>query len=212
MYERLVLDQQAYTAAPPPLTQFTLPIHQQAIYTNPHFYGQLSPTESLYSPILHIPSPPSTFVSSDVDESNIQDQDWSSIDTETTHHTPKLKVPNSKTREENEDDDDDQEDASSAAPSSSDKPPMKRRMAHNLVEKRYRNTINSEMERLRQMVPHVVTIDAQTPNGRSKASKATVLSSAVRYIQELEADRHRLAVENEDMRMAVGRYSNYRVG
>jgi len=200
MYENLVLGQEQSFGAP--LNQFSLQINsQQALYSDPQYFSPLSPTDFPHSPYaasFQVPSPPATLVSSDGDESHLNEQEW----------IARQMAEQAKSKAK-EDEDEDEEDRQSMT-SSTEKHPSKRRMAHNLVEKRYRNTINSEMERLRRMVPQIVTIDAQTPDGRAKASKATVLSSAVRYIQDLESDRHRLARENEELRIAVGTFTAYR--
>jgi len=61
-----------------------------------------------------------------------------------------------------------------------------RKIAHNMVERRYRDTLNLELEKLGQAVPCIAELDCQSL-GRSRASKATVLASAVAYIKRLEA-------------------------
>jgi len=205
MFNNLVAEQQIYDSN---LNQFGLTLDHQAIYPNPHFYGHLNYSNYPYSPTTpHMPSsPPSTAISSDGEDSSAVDVDWAPFHAD-IHRTPTAsKGKKTQEREEEDDNDDDQQ----SMTSSTGKVPSKRRIAHNLVEKRYRNTINSEMERLRRMIPQIVTIDAQTPDGRAKASKATVLSSAVRYIQDLERDRHRLAMENEELRMSLATFNAYR--
>jgi hypothetical protein len=63
----------------------------------------------------------------------------------------------------------------------------KRRIAHNMVERKYRDTLNSELEKLGKAVPCIVDLASEDSLGRSRASKATVLASAVAYIKRLEA-------------------------
>jgi len=63
----------------------------------------------------------------------------------------------------------------------------KRRIAHNMVERRYRDTLNLELEKLGKAVPCIAELDCDSGPGRSRASKATVLASAVAYIKRLEA-------------------------
>jgi hypothetical protein len=202
MFEHLVPGHQSFDS---PLNHLGLTVDQQALYANSQFYSPIGPSEFLYSPT-YMPSPPSTLISSDGEGSNTNDVDWMPVRFQTTTKSSQSTASNSKEDEDEEEEDDDQQ----SITSSTVKHPSKRRVAHNLVEKRYRNTINSEMERLRQMIPQIVTIDSQTPDGRAKASKATVLSSAVRYIQNLERDRHRLATENQELRIAVSNFTAYR--
>jgi hypothetical protein len=83
----------------------------------------------------------------------------------------------------------------------------KRRTAHNLVERKYRNTINVEMERLRQAVPFINSFDSNAVNGRPKSSKAIVLASAVQYIRKLEEENRELSLKNKDMRATLIRAS-----
>lgn len=66
--------------------------------------------------------------------------------------------------------------------------PSSRRMAHNLVERRYRDALNSELERLRRAIPHIRGLDSETPDGRPRPSKATVLAAATDYIKRLERE------------------------
>jgi len=89
--------------------------------------------------------------------------------------------------------------------SKSDEPKrhVKKRVAHNLVEKKYRNTLNNEMERLRQAIPHMANLDDQSPIGRPKPSKMAVLASAVDYIRSVETECEQLRSRNEEMRVAL---------
>jgi hypothetical protein len=77
-----------------------------------------------------------------------------------------------------------------------------RRQAHNLVERKYRDTLNHELERLRQAIPHIRDLDAETPDGRPRPSKATVLAAAADYINRLQAEVRNLSEENERLREA----------
>ncbi|KAF2404067.1 hypothetical protein EJ06DRAFT_567858 [Trichodelitschia bisporula] len=80
-----------------------------------------------------------------------------------------------------------------------------RRIPHNQVERKYREGINQEMERLRHALPSLaaggpvgVVDNASGP----RASKATVLASATEYIMTLEEEIHTLLAENEALRRA----------
>ena len=55
------------------------------------------------------------------------------------------------------------------------------KIAHNLVERKYRDTLNTELGRLRQAVPHMAALG-------ERASKAAILASAVAYIARLEEE------------------------
>jgi hypothetical protein len=51
-------------------------------------------------------------------------------------------------------------------------------IAHNKVERKYRDNLNAELHRLRQVIPNISEIRQLT--------KAQILASAISYIQELE--------------------------
>ena len=70
------------------------------------------------------------------------------------------------------------------------------KVAHNLVERKYRDTLNTELERLRQAVPHMAALG-------ERASKAAILASAVGYISRLEAELARLGQELGEERESV---------
>ncbi|KAF2497699.1 hypothetical protein BU16DRAFT_441345, partial [Lophium mytilinum] len=75
-----------------------------------------------------------------------------------------------------------------------------RRLPHNQVERKYREGLNSELERLRRAVPTLPQRDSSDLTGPPKPSKATVLASAIDYIKFMEAEHERLAEENERLR------------
>ncbi|KAH7111840.1 hypothetical protein B0J11DRAFT_543144 [Dendryphion nanum] len=84
-----------------------------------------------------------------------------------------------------------------------DTPPKHRlrtlHVPHNQVECKYREGLNSEMERLRRAVPTLLRNEDGTDMGRSKPSKATVLSCAIQYIEEIENERDVLRERNEQL-------------
>ncbi|KAF2141275.1 uncharacterized protein K452DRAFT_287984 [Aplosporella prunicola CBS 121167] len=103
-------------------------------------------------------------------------------------------------------------DVEAAAP----RPTTKTRQPHNQVEKKYREGLNTELERLRRAVR---TLPQPQPRRRSstssddeygysaaapKPSKAAVLAGAVEYIRYLEAEHERLISENEQLRELEG--------
>ncbi|KAH7065068.1 hypothetical protein B0J12DRAFT_24499 [Macrophomina phaseolina] len=109
-------------------------------------------------------------------------------------------------------------DNSAAPPTSSRPTATKTRQPHNQVEKKYREGLNNELERLRRAVrtlPQPRTRSCSTSEedddsygGYSaavpKPSKAAVLAGAVEYIKYLEAEHERLANENEQLRELEG--------
>jgi hypothetical protein len=76
-----------------------------------------------------------------------------------------------------------------------------RRLPHNQVERKYRESLNAELDRLRRAVPTLPQHDNSTEvGGPPKPSKATVLASAIEYIKAIESDREKLIEEVERLR------------
>jgi hypothetical protein len=76
-----------------------------------------------------------------------------------------------------------------------------KRLPHNQVERKYREGLNSELERLRQAVPILRRqSDEAGAIGQPKPSKAMILSSAIEYIQSIEKERDALIEENDRLR------------
>jgi len=75
-----------------------------------------------------------------------------------------------------------------------------RRLPHNQVERKYREGLNAELERLRRTVPTLPKRDTRDLTGPPKPSKTTVLASAIDYIKYIEAERDRLTEENNSLR------------
>ena len=90
---------------------------------------------------------------------------------------------------------DDQADTQTPNPTSEQRPVSAR--SHNVVERRYRSNINAKIADLRDSVPSLRSMtDAKLKQSQSlDASKATILSTAVAYIQGLERDKQRLETE-----------------
>lgn len=76
------------------------------------------------------------------------------------------------------------------------------RLPHNQVERKYREGLNAELERLRRAVPTLPQSDEAGAMGQPKPSKAMVLASAIEYIRKIEAERDALKAENERFRQA----------
>jgi hypothetical protein len=93
-------------------------------------------------------------------------------------------------------------DTMSSTSSPSSKSQRTARLPHNQVERKYREGLNSELERLRQAVPTLPQSDEAGAMGQPKPSKATVLASAIEYIKTIERERDALQAENERLRQA----------
>jgi hypothetical protein len=82
-----------------------------------------------------------------------------------------------------------------------------KRQPHNQVERKYREGLNAELERLRLALPTLHKWEMAASCGSSgmpKASKAAVLAGAVAYIQDMERERDHLRRENELLRLGRG--------
>ncbi|KAF2263202.1 hypothetical protein CC78DRAFT_288130 [Lojkania enalia] len=74
------------------------------------------------------------------------------------------------------------------------------RLPHNQVERKYREGLNAELERLRRAVPSLIQCDSSDITAPPKPSKATILASAIDYIKKIEHERDMLLEENEGLR------------
>jgi hypothetical protein len=61
-------------------------------------------------------------------------------------------------------------------------------VAHSLVERKYRDSLNTELAGLRSAVPQIRENDSNRSAGRLRTSKAMVLAVATDYIKKLEAE------------------------
>jgi hypothetical protein len=64
------------------------------------------------------------------------------------------------------------------------------RIPHNQVERKYREGLNTQLEKLRRVVP---TLCPAEDGEKPKPSKATILANAIAYIKKLEQERDILA-------------------
>lgn len=71
------------------------------------------------------------------------------------------------------------------------------RVPHNQVERKYREGLNSEIEKLRRAVPTLLQSNDVGVIGQPKPSKATVIAAAVEYIKSTERERDALRKEVE---------------
>lgn len=74
------------------------------------------------------------------------------------------------------------------------------RLPHNQVERKYREGLNSNLERLRRAVPTLPQSEDSGVMGQPKRSKATVLTGAIDYIKKTEKERDMYREENERLR------------
>ncbi|KAH9204967.1 helix-loop-helix DNA-binding domain-containing protein [Leptodontidium sp. 2 PMI_412] len=94
--------------------------------------------------------------------------------------------------------------------------------SHNLIEKRYRNNLNSKINTLRECIPSLCStvkegegedaMDSDSSEMRKapKCNKGTILDKAIHYIAELEKEVQRLSKENSRLEIIVeGRIPNY---
>jgi hypothetical protein len=78
------------------------------------------------------------------------------------------------------------------------------RLPHNQVERKYREGLNAELERLRRTVPTLPQCDESGAGGgvmgQPKPSKAMVLAGAIEYIRRIERERDDAVTECRDLR------------
>lgn len=86
------------------------------------------------------------------------------------------------------------------------------RQPHTAVERKYREGLNAEMERLRQSVPTLPKWNPASMDGPPKPTKATVIASAIEYIRDMESECGRLRGENERLRMGESQESGSEQG
>jgi hypothetical protein len=88
-------------------------------------------------------------------------------------------------------------------------------MPHTEVERKYREKLNMELERLRRAVPILPQqSDAADVMGAAKPSKSMVLAVAIDYIRELERQRDEAIHEVERLggKMRFGKIGQCRRG
>ncbi|KAF2688467.1 hypothetical protein K458DRAFT_414214 [Lentithecium fluviatile CBS 122367] len=73
--------------------------------------------------------------------------------------------------------------------SASEKVLYPQRLPHNQVERKYREGLNMELERLRRAVPTLPQSEKADVMGAAKPSKAMVLAAAIDYIKRIEKER-----------------------
>jgi hypothetical protein len=80
------------------------------------------------------------------------------------------------------------------------KSPRISRVPHNQVERKYREGLNLELERLRRTVPTLPQCTGGRAVGQPQLSKAMMLVGPIEHIKTIEGQRDALIVENERLR------------
>lgn len=88
-------------------------------------------------------------------------------------------------------------------------PTSRRRVPHHQVERKYRDSLNTQLESLRRVVPSLQQqrvcdgADIEDLSAPAKPSKAVILSSATAYIKQVETEKKNLADQNRLLRTRV---------
>ncbi|KAF2751486.1 hypothetical protein M011DRAFT_395104 [Sporormia fimetaria CBS 119925] len=95
-------------------------------------------------------------------------------------------------------------------PTEDPKPKTRRRLPHNQVERKYRESLNTQLESLRRVVPALQQnargcdgADIEDLPAPSKPSKAVILASATAYIKQMEKENKAVQDENQLLRARV---------
>ncbi|KAF1817544.1 hypothetical protein P152DRAFT_386976 [Eremomyces bilateralis CBS 781.70] len=91
----------------------------------------------------------------------------------------------------------------------------KKRVPHNQVERKYRESLNTQLEALKNVVPSLNPSriangllpcdagDIEDLASTNKPSKAVILASATSYIKQVEREKSKLAEENEKLKARI---------
>lgn len=74
------------------------------------------------------------------------------------------------------------------------------RIPHNKVERKYREGLNTELERLRRAVPTMLQSHNGSGIGQPKPSKSMVIAAAIKHIEMVTQQRDMLQNENDEIR------------
>lgn len=91
--------------------------------------------------------------------------------------------------------------STSTSTASSTKSPRTHRLPHNQVERKYREGLNAELDRLRRAVPTLPQCDSGSLASQPRPSKAMILAGAIDYIKRLEKERDAFQLEADQLRM-----------
>lgn len=70
---------------------------------------------------------------------------------------------------------------------------------HKLVERKYRNSLNLQLERLRRAIPALLQGDDSNSTRQPKQSKSTVITAAINHIKMVTLERDSLQSENAEI-------------
>ncbi|KAH7090402.1 hypothetical protein FB567DRAFT_419122, partial [Paraphoma chrysanthemicola] len=115
-----------------------------------------------------------------------------SVEEETTSKRPQRKRGRPRIERENT--------SLQSSASSSTKGQRASRLPHNQVERKYREGLNAELEKLRKAVPTLPQSEDAGGMGQPKPSKAMVLAGAIDYIKRIEKERDTLLGEIERLK------------
>lgn len=74
------------------------------------------------------------------------------------------------------------------------------RVPHNVVERKYREGLNTELERLRKAVPTLLQSHEGSSIGQPKPSKSMVIVAAINHIEMITQERNILQEKNDEIR------------
>jgi len=92
---------------------------------------------------------------------------------------------------------------------------LKRQNSHNLIEKRYRNNLNTKINTLRDCIPSLRSptikedeeaedgMDSDTGKQAQKCNKGIILDKAIQYIAELENQVEKVSKENSGLQLMI---------
>jgi hypothetical protein len=84
---------------------------------------------------------------------------------------------------------------------------------HNKVERKYREGLNAELERLRRAVPTLLQQSHEGSGiGQPKPSKSMVIVAAIKHIEMVTQERNMLQSENDEIREHRKEISEHRDG
>lgn len=88
------------------------------------------------------------------------------------------------------------------------RPVSRSRVPHNLVERRYRDNLNNQIDRLRLMLPSLCDLQPSSDLCEDSCSprmpsKATIIQTATTYIQDIRKERDRLLDTNKALQDQV---------
>lgn len=84
------------------------------------------------------------------------------------------------------------------------------RIPHNMVERKYRDGLNAQLERLRRAVPALLQSDDGDSTSQPRPSKSMVIAAAINYIETVTLERDMLQAENNKIGSSKGRRGSKR--